>query len=284
MSRESCKECCTEEFHPRNFSLNHENPQLFVTAQGGFGIAYVIYRVLWALFHVTWIILSGVIPYSWYSSESNRIKWFIYLTNWSYLILTVSAIIQAAVAINHYVKRRKHDGVSNHAMTWYLKMAWVIYNISSNAAIVVAALYWGLRIPPKLAAGGEIHYIDVGTHLGNAIYVLSDIFITATPVRIYHFLHSSLYAIVYLIFSVVYDVLNGTNAVEGSYIYPQLDWDVPGTAAIYAVLVALVAVPLVQCVLYGLYRLRLALYGCCCPRSVGEFNTESSTKQEFQLA
>ncbi|XP_013393890.1 protein rolling stone [Lingula anatina] len=285
MAKTSCKECCTKEFHPRNFGLSHESPELFATAQGGFGIAYVIYRVIWALFHVTWIILSGVIPYSWYSSEPNRVKWFIYLTNWSYLILTVSAIMQAAVAINHYVERRKHGGVPYPAMTWYLKMAWVIYNISSNAAIVVTALFWGLIFPAYLATGTELHYIDVGTHGGNTLYVLIDIFITATPVRIYHFLHPFLFGATFLVFSAIYDVTNGTNALDKEYIYSVLDWTSnAGSAAMYAVLVALVAIPLVQCVLYGLYRLRTALYGCCCPRSVGPLDNESGDKQEYGMA
>jgi hypothetical protein len=69
----------------------------------------------------------------------------------------------------------------------------------------------------------------------------------------------------YVIFSVVYDLAGGT-ADGDSYIYSVLDWsEDPGTAATYAVLVILVAFPVVfaACV-FGVYPLR-ARCDCCPP-------------------
>ena len=58
---------------------------------------YVVYRCVVALYFTVWIILSGVLEYGWTASDDQRIKWFIYLTNWSYFLLTVSVLFQAAV-------------------------------------------------------------------------------------------------------------------------------------------------------------------------------------------
>lgn len=51
---------------------------------------------------VIWIILSGTWEYNWFTTDDNKIKWFIYLTNWGFSLLTVSVIIQAFVAAHAY--------------------------------------------------------------------------------------------------------------------------------------------------------------------------------------
>ena len=65
---------------------------------------FVVYRCVVAIYFVTWIILSGVLEYGWTVSDDQRIKWFIYLTNWSYFLLTVSVLLQAAVVGAAYCK------------------------------------------------------------------------------------------------------------------------------------------------------------------------------------
>ena len=56
---------------------------------------YGCWRVFWAAYHVTWVLLSWVMePWAAYSS-SDRVKWFIYLTNWTYLLLTLETVLEA---------------------------------------------------------------------------------------------------------------------------------------------------------------------------------------------
>ena len=58
----------------------------------------------------------------------------------------------------------------------------------------------------------------------------------------------------------------GTNALDKDYIYSVLNWsEDPGNSTLYAVLVALVGMPVVWLIFYGLYQLRLLMYEKCCP-------------------
>jgi len=57
-------------------------------------LAYWFWRLFWALYHVVWIILSGVYSWQWAGHDpAQQIKWFIYLTDWCYFMLTVSTLI-----------------------------------------------------------------------------------------------------------------------------------------------------------------------------------------------
>ena len=102
--------------------------------------------------------------------------------------------------------------------------------------------------------------VDVGTHALNSVYVLVNLTTTAAPLRLYHFTHTVLYYLVYVVFSVVYQKSGATNGVDKPYIYVILDWDAaPGTAVVYSSLIVVVAVPVVHFSLFLLYRLRVAV-------------------------
>ena len=105
-------------------------------------------------------------------------------------------------------------------------------------------------------------------HGTNAIYVLIDIFITATPLVLLHFLHSVFYAALYILVSVIYTLAGGTNYANKPYIYSVLDWNSnPGVAAAYSVPLVIVGVPMIWLILYGLYRLRVLMAVKCCTKS-----------------
>ena len=60
--------------------------------------------------------------------------------------------------------------------------------------------------------------------------VLLDLFIVARPAQLLHFLHPTLFGLCYLIFSVVYWAVGGTDPEGHHWIYPMVDWDRPGLA------------------------------------------------------
>ena len=70
----------------------------------------------------------------------------------------------------------------------------------------------------------EVHIISFMIHGGNAIYVLLNLCITAMPMRLLHYVHYLLYAMVYTGFTYLYYLCGGTNAMEDPYIYSVLDW------------------------------------------------------------
>lgn len=65
---------------------------------------YLAYRVIWALFFlVIWI----------YDLLNENIKYLIYFTNWSYMMLTLCSVLECICAIHYLINspRKKHKGM-----------------------------------------------------------------------------------------------------------------------------------------------------------------------------
>ena len=94
-------------------------------------------------------------------------------------------------------------------------------------------------------------------HAGNTIYVLLDLLVSETPLRIYHTFHCMLYGICYIAFSAVYQYLGGTNSLNEPYIYSSLDWKNVSRTIIISVIVIFVLMPLMWFVLWCFSKLKL---------------------------
>ena len=118
-------------------------------------------------------------------------------------------------------------------------------------------------------------------HTATSIYVIIDLLVAATPVRIYHVYHAMIFSVVYLIFSIIYDAAGGTNALNQPYTYEMLDWSEDiGTAALYSVLTILVVIPVLWLVVYALYALRTFIYRKLYGNGDGMVNTDSTEMGE----
>ena len=81
----------------------------------------------------------GVFIYDLYD-EPNRHLFMTFLTNWSYMLLGVSAIFQLFAAIHGAVKA---ESVRSSCKTPALyQVTWAFYSAASASAIVVSLLYW----------------------------------------------------------------------------------------------------------------------------------------------
>ncbi|WAR26797.1 ROST-like protein [Mya arenaria] len=256
---------CREEFRLKSFLFQHEDPQIFVQFQFGKQTAYLVWRIFWALYHIAWIIVSGIYVEQWAGPDSSQhVKWFIFLTNWAYFTLTVATIVDAAVVGYVFFKRRDIlKGIADF-MPWYLRADWCLATMAGVVSVTTSIVYWGL-----VYNGRDITAVDASTHLINSVYVIANVFLTGMPMRILHFWFSVLYALVYSLFTVVYYFAGGTNHNENPYVYPQLNWDEkPGTAAMYCVIVTFVAVSIVHLILFGFYSLKVFIssrVGLCDP-------------------
>ncbi|CAH1780411.1 unnamed protein product, partial [Owenia fusiformis] len=216
---------------------------------------YIGYRCFWALWHVTWTILSGVLVYPWYSKEANRVTWFIYLTNWSYLLLTLTSLVQVPCCIYYMTKI---EGMSERcqlhvgALRRPVGLLWCLYNISTSVAILVTLGYWLL-----IYSGGIVYPVDAATHAVNSVYVIIDLLFTAIPVRLLHFIYPLIYVIIYALFSAIYQAAGGTNAYDLEYIYSVLDWRNPGRAILVVFILGIIVLPLLHTGVFGLYKLRV---------------------------
>lgn len=237
-------------------------------------VGVTIYRCVFAGYCLGWIIYSGFHP------SNGDEKWFIYLTNWSFAFLTLYFILAFVACVFNHIRdtpnetapvqmtTAKSDGgsgisieVGNNQglnydqpateMAWYHKALWVIFIIAANAAILVTLLYWILIFTGKTSG------LDISTHLINSVFIIADVMLSETPVRFLHFLYAWIYGACYVLLTVIFWASNGTNALGKPYIYSYIDYDEsPGLSSGIVIGFVLLGQPLVQAILFGLFKLR----------------------------
>lgn len=221
---------------------------------------------------------------------SNLLKypWPVWLTNWTYLALTCHLVLAAVICIvytcqyNSFFVRtpcvvaenqarytRGYDGfsiedragrvvpsVSRSDIPWYMKVNWVLFNIVAIGAPMVTVVYFVALYPQIYKDGGQIGPEDLNLHLMNSVLVLLEIIFAAYPVRIFHAFHVVIFGILYGIFSLIFWAVDHSNVL-----YPEvLNWNYPLQTSLILLLLVFIAVPGLQILLFGIYRLKLAIY------------------------
>jgi hypothetical protein len=224
-----------------------------------------------ALFCLAYIVRTAFFP----TNYGHNSKWFIFLTNWGFFILTAHFLWAAGIAI-HYVVTKTGNRNDESAMRWFHGIGWLLFNSAVNVALLITVLFWALLYPSigknsgsdntnsteSSHFGGSDHEedleVNIVMHTLNTLLSLTDIFFSGFPVRLLHAVHTMIIGSLYAIFTVIYWAAGGTNNYNGQrYIYPVLDYSKwPGRAAANVILSVLVALPLAQVVTYGCYQLR----------------------------
>lgn len=248
---------CWRTFSADNFVLDHVNPELFVTSQWAdqhtcWRHFYIVYRVFAVCFWIAALVMTGVTDHGSYQSSMGVRVWFTYFRHWAILLLAIDVTIQMATAVIAYknssaFRRPYPDG----RMPPHLKLQWVI----SNAAIG-AGLFASLTDTTIFYTGSFIQQpMDVFPLILNSVYLIFNLYISAMPIRVFHFLYPACYVIVYVVFSVIFQYSFSVAA------HPLMDWGDPLFVSLYTVLGALVGVFAIWLVVYGLYRLRMLCAG-----------------------
>ncbi|XP_045165334.2 protein rolling stone-like [Mercenaria mercenaria] len=261
-----CSEWCKSEFKGKNLLLQHGDPQSFIQFQFGSQKLYLVWRIFWALYHVAWIIVSGVKSDLWAGEDSSQyIKWFIFLTDWAYFLLTLSTVVDATTVTYVFVRRTDIREGTAIGLPWYIRADWCIFNMGNVISVSISIAYWALVYD----GSQPMTSVNIATHIINTLYVILNISVSGVPKRVLHFWFSVVFGVVYALFTLFYYLAGGTNHNENPYVYPVLDWRTPGTATLYCVIVCFVLVPIVHLILYGIHRLKILLYQkCdCCRRS-----------------
>lgn len=140
--------------------------------------------------------------------------------------------------------------IASDEISGFTKVCWLLGNITHVFAIVVTAVYFTALFPLI----GYTNCTDINLHGVNTFLVIVDTCLSARPVRLLHVIHPVLYGACYLVFSAVYWSFDHVNHV----LYPGvLDWNYPGTTAIWVVCLTLVGIPLLQLAHFGAHRLKI---------------------------
>ncbi|KAH9508006.1 hypothetical protein Btru_052563 [Bulinus truncatus] len=164
------------------------------------------------------------------------------------------------------------------ATPFILKIQWIFFNISCNAALVVTTGYWAFiafvsNAQYSTLMMGDMAYIKPLLtsemsrlkHTANSIYVLADILIGATPIRIYHVFFTIFAGSLYVVFNALYFINNGSlilktdDSTKGGRGYYFMNWSQPVEAICTAVL-GMILCMVSQLCLHGLFHLRSWLH------------------------
>lgn len=281
----ACAEWCSSEFRSDNIGLDHDRPQDFVTSQWAVRPhVYVIYRLLAAAVLLGW--MSGDVIYeseAFYGGEAWR--WLFFASNWSFALVTLTAVLQAVTSSLYAVQPHwVLDPVYQRSMPGLLKFQWILFNVSSVSALVVTVAYWCFiaYVSNAHAQGQTVIWtwekqgvIYNGTeslltspmsrlkHTANSVYVIADVMLGATPLRLYHWFFTVFVGSVYTVFNAMYYLNHGSLmirtgvALDGRDYY-FMNWAQP-VEAIITVVFGIMLSAGAQFLLHGLTLLRRLL-------------------------
>jgi len=219
---------------------------------------FVVYRLLVATYAVAVTIMSVLIH------PSDLLPWPVWLTNWSFFLLTCHLLCAAVVILLNTCCERRHSSVPSAsrstAIPCYMKLSWFLFSVAAPAAIIVTTIFFAAIFPQLHRSYLSVD--DIALHVTNTVLVILEFTIAAFPVRLLHVVYTWCYGLAYVIFSAIYWAFDHSHVM-----YPGvLDWNAPRTTAVVIVIVALVGVPLLQFILFGIYQLRLYIFARCACR------------------
>ncbi|XP_021364865.1 protein rolling stone-like isoform X2 [Mizuhopecten yessoensis] len=209
-------------------------------------VHYLVWTSFWTAFHLIWCAYDAY--YFNATWDVHPASWLVFLTNWSYTLITVHSFIDFITACYIFFYK---SGTTEEEMPWYMKVNWVIFNLMNTSAILLTLTYW-ILLAKSLAA------TSINKHGINALYVILCVSLTAKPIKFQHFYQPAIYNLVYIIFNSVYTL------ISGDAVYAFLDWgERPVPALVLSLMYVFVCCPVIHLLLYGLYRLRLRIARSC---------------------
>lgn len=132
-------------------------------------------------------------------------------------------------------------------------------------------------------------YLNIFLHAVNSIACLIDIFITARPWKIFHFVYPICFGLYYTAFSLIYwgaggvgvcyttDIGHPTAIVKKGgfwcdpFIYPILDWQSNPAIAAGVLAGGCIVLPIFHAFWMGLAKIRQMIYSCTCGRGMTDY-------------
>ena len=147
------------------------------------------------------------------------------------------------------------------SLPWYFKLRWFLFNVSALVSVTITVCYYGFifrgREYARVHASAEAFFKSLNFHGFTSVFVLSDLAISAIPLRILHGVYGMMALIAYAIFTLIYWAADHDNVV-----YPILNWNQPATTLMFIALTVVCTI-VVWLAMFGLYKLRIWLAHRC---------------------
>lgn len=150
-------------------------------------------------------------------------------------------------------------------LSWYCKVISVFFNLSSSLTLFVTIFYYSIIVPAKIERGLQNNvtstymYVDINTHAVTSVLMAIDIAVVAIPIQLYHVVYVIMFGVVYVGASAIWW---SRDPDENTLYDPLLDWNFPQYPIIVSTASLFIVFPLLQGLLYLIYRVRLQIYFC----------------------
>ncbi|VDL25811.1 unnamed protein product [Hymenolepis diminuta] len=235
------------EWNWRHLGLGGADYQQFPFAQWMWMDAYFypICQSLLAIGLVIWTCVEIAMESTEGRKGKSENSYFLYATNWSFLMYTLSSI---AFAVFCTVYNFKKGAKVSKCVSQIL---WFFFGMSMNTVLVTSLAYWAAIWEPSYH-----HFYLPESRLKHALpacTVVLEACINGLPIRLFHALYPMIFGIIYAVFSYLY-----YDAGNIHPIYPLLDWSKPVDAA-FACLLTVGFSSIMQLVLFLIYVGRITL-------------------------
>ncbi|XP_059800004.1 protein rolling stone-like isoform X3 [Hypanus sabinus] len=277
----------TQEFTTKKISPIARKPQLILQSQWRLHpVIWLCYRIFMAVYSLAWCIRSGI--------QTNSFKWFIFLTHLTYTMLTAYfnlALINLICCIA-FGKRKETQNVKEASsaelslpnpksaieveggsslcvkrkefpsppslLRHPISIQWDLLNMMCVISLYVTIAFWSIDYVPGLVAPDSI---NINVHVVNSVLVLLELGMTAAPIHLAHFVYVLLYCLSYILFTIVYWALGGTNLKGKPYVYRILNYSKSLGAATGCIVGSLcVILQLLQFLVWNLHLLKHHIY------------------------
>jgi hypothetical protein len=168
---------------------------------------------------VLWGLTVSNLVYGWIDTEYPGFH-MAYLSHWGLLIATLYQTMSLLVSA----------GIFADSNQYLLHLTWVMFSLAAGFEMIVALLYWFLDYDPD---ENELDFQNLMTHAIVLVLVLIDgLVLNRTPVRMKHYLVTLVFAIFYIVWTVIHAFVVERNPYsddEVEYpeisIYSSFDWN-----------------------------------------------------------
>ncbi|VDM34234.1 unnamed protein product [Hydatigera taeniaeformis] len=209
------------------------------------GVVYPLYRFFISIGLLVWACVEIPLEVKRSREEGTKLYYFLYATNWGFLIYTISSNAFAIFAT--YFNCNKEKTVPK----WFANLLWFFYELGMNVVLITSSVYWIALCYPTYT---RFHRPEARCkHILPALTVLLDMWVNGLPINLLHAIYPVTLGFIYAIFSYIYYDTKDTHPI-----YPVLNWSRPAEAAgASAVTITLTIV--IQIFLYLLYVGRIAV-------------------------
>lgn len=274
------------ELRPEALGFNYPDPEVFVRSQWRCGhYIYLVWRALWLLWHLSITVASAVnFADNIAQSTDEGVKWLLYFSHVTFLVTVVACACDLVGALRagraasessaSDAKKRGNnssghtdkeeilfrgeftiiEGLKEAPTAWLSQVTWFLYSIVNTSNILSTAWFWAVTYDKHRYA------VEVIAHVTNSVFVLSNLLVSALPVRLLHFVYPGVYTGIYIAFTGIYRAAGGRDEHGRSVIYRPLEWNDAFPTALTVVVGLVVVVPLLHCVTFAAYTFRVYLH------------------------